>query len=152
MGEHNAPHVTSAHWRKIGQAGAVYFAVVFVVAFAIGIVRTLVIAPRIGAVNAVLLEAPLIIGLSWLVSPWAVKKFSVRPRLSERLGMGLVAFSLLMTAEMGLAVLAFGQTLGAHLATYARPAGIIGLAAQMVFGVIPCLQGLLEGAKRPIDR
>jgi hypothetical protein len=68
MGERDALHVTSLRWRNVAQAGVVYFAVVFVVAFAIGVVRTLLLAPRIGDVRAVLLEAPIIIGRSWIVS------------------------------------------------------------------------------------
>jgi hypothetical protein len=134
--------MTSSRWRNVAQAGAVYFAVVFVVAFAIGVVRTLFIAPRIGDVRAVLLESPIIIGLSWIVAPWVVGKFSVRSGQGERLAMGLVAFGLLMTAETGFSVLVFGQKFDALLASYTRPAGIVGLSAQMIFAVVPWVQGL----------
>lgn len=43
-------------------AGAAYFGIVFRFAFAMGTVRGTVIAPRLGDVPAVLLEAPVVLG------------------------------------------------------------------------------------------
>ena len=40
------------------RSGAVYFAIVFLVGFALGALRTLVMAPRLGDTLAVLLERP----------------------------------------------------------------------------------------------
>ncbi len=129
---------------KITLAGAIYCLVVFIGAFAAGVVRVMVIAPRIGEVGAVLLEAPIVLALSWLVCGAVTRRLSISPRARDRLAMGLVAFGLLMAAEAGLAVLAFGQSLQAYGVTMARPAGAIGLAAQLGFAAIPWVRGALE--------
>lgn len=125
-------------------AGAVYFAIVFACAFAVGTVRVLVIAPRIGDISAVLLEAPIIITLSWFVCGWSVRHFAVPAGGGARLTMGLVAFLLLMAAEAVLAVLVFGQTIAKHFAAYTQPAGALGLAAQLVFAAMPWIRGVLS--------
>jgi hypothetical protein len=110
---------------KIALAGASYFLVVFIGAFAIGVVRVLVIAPRIGEVGAVLLEAPIILTLSWFVCGETTRRLSIPACARDRMGMGLVAFALLMAAEAALAVLAFGQTLDVYFAALARPPGAL---------------------------
>lgn len=46
------------------KAGAVYFAVVFTVAFGLGMVRVLFVVPRLGPMLAVLLEAPALLLVS----------------------------------------------------------------------------------------
>ena len=49
-------------------AGAAYFAVVFATGFALGVVRVLVTAPRLGETGAVLLEVPIILAASWFAA------------------------------------------------------------------------------------
>ncbi len=122
-------------------AGAAYFGLVFGLGFALGVVRVLITAPRLGEIRAVLLEAPVIPTASWLVSRWCVAAFRVAPGAAERMTMGFAAFSLTMLAELGLAVLLFGRTIAEHLATYTHAAGLIGLVAQLLFALIPYVQG-----------
>jgi hypothetical protein len=123
--------------RSIALAGTAYFGIVFTCAFAVGTVRVLIVAPRIGEVAAVLLEAPIIIALSWFVCGWSVPRFAVPAGPAARVGMGVVAFALLMAAEAGLAVLVFGQSLAAHFAAYTRLAAAPGLWAQLVLPPCP---------------
>ena len=132
---------------KTALAGAAYFAVVFACAFAVGTVRVLIITPRVGEVAALLLEAPIIIALSWLVCGWSVRRFTVPTDAADRVSMGVVAFALLMAAEAGLAVLVFGQSLAAHFAAYTRFAGALGLSAQLVFAAMPSIHAAL--VRRP---
>ncbi len=118
-------------------AGAAYFAGVFAVAFALGVLRMMVIAPRLGAVLAVLLEAPVVLGVSWGVCRWCVGRFRVPPTVSARLTMGVFAFAILMAAEGALGLLAFGRSVADQLSAFRTLAGGIGLAAQIGFGIIP---------------
>jgi hypothetical protein len=69
-------------------AGLRYFLIVFAMAFAIGTVRTLLVASRTGAIIAVSLELLLVLALAWL-------------------------------------------------AALATPAGLLGLAGQIGFGLMP---------------
>ena len=86
-----------------------YFGAVFVVGFMFGAIRVLVLVPRLGEIASVLLETPVILAVSWLVSGWTTQNFRVTSAVSRRLLMGIVAFGLLMLAEMGVSVFAFGK-------------------------------------------
>lgn len=119
-------------------AGARYFAVVFAIAFALGTIRTIWIAPAIGATAAVLVELPIILVVSFFVARHIITGALIGSR-GEALGVGAVAFAMLMVAEAGLAVLVFGQPLGVWLADLWRAPGIIGLAGQIVFALMPFL-------------
>jgi len=124
------------------RAGTAYFLVVFIVAFAVGAFRVTVVAPRLGAVVAVSLEAPLILVVSWFVSRWACARFAVSRSMVRRLAMGAVAFALLMAAELALSVIAFGRPVDVYLASFMTPEGLIGFTSQVVFAVIPAMQAV----------
>jgi hypothetical protein len=121
------------------RSGAVYFAIVFLVGFALGALRTLVMAPRLGETFAVLLEAPVILTVSWFVATWCVGRFKVPAATLARLAMGGVAFALLMVAELGVSLIFFRRSVSQHLAGYQSAAGAIGLGAQVAFAWVPLM-------------
>jgi hypothetical protein len=118
-------------------AGVVYFAVVFGVGFALGALRTLIVAPRLGETTAVLIEAPLMLAASGFAASWCVRRFEVPTTLRARLAMGAVAFGLLMAAEVGVSLTLFHRSLAQHLAGYGSTAGAVGLGAQVAFASVP---------------
>ena len=122
-------------------AGIAYFAIVFAAGFVLGTVRTLVLAPAVGPVAAVALELPVMLGLSWVACGWLVRRFAVPPAWPARLAMGAIAFALLMAAEAGLALLAFGQSPATYLAGLGSSAGLLGLAGQVAFALVPVVRG-----------
>jgi uncharacterized membrane protein len=128
----------------VGKAGAVYFAIVFSIAFLFGAIRVLLVAPRVGETAAVTLEAPLILAISWAASRRCVRVFKVRAEMASRLLMGAVAFALLMSAELGVSVLIFGRSAADFVPEYLSLPGVIGLAAQLAFGLVPAIQGRRE--------
>ncbi len=119
--------------------GIVYFAAVFAFAFAMGVARTLVVAPRLGATVAVLLELPLVLGASWLVVRRLLRNRHFR--LSQRAAVGVIAFVLLMVSEALLAGVLRGQSLGEWALDLVTPLGLIGLAGQVGFAAMPVLVG-----------
>lgn len=123
--------------RPVGNA-IVYAAAVFAAGFVFGTVRTLWLAPQIGALAAVAVELPFMLAVSWLVAG-AVLRRRPLPGMPQRLAMGAVAFALLMAAEALLAR-AFGQSPAAWLAALATPAGALGLAGQAAFALVPALR------------
>ncbi|MCF8506143.1 MAG: hypothetical protein K9G59_14630 [Caulobacter sp.] len=126
--------------RKAVVAGILYFAVVFAFAFAIGVVRVLLVAPRLGETVAVLLELPVVLAASWACCGALVTRLAVSPRLGDRVMMGGVAFVVLQAAEALLAVFAFGRTPALYLAAFATLAGQLGLAGQIGFALIPLVR------------
>lgn len=133
------------HQRTIAMAGIAAFAAVFAIGFVLGTIRTLAITPRIGPVNSVLIEVPLMLGASWAITRWAIQRWEVPPRVSARLMMGAIAFAFLMTAEAMLGRLAFDQSVGQWWAGLTSPAGAIGLFAQLSFALMPLAQRQLRG-------
>jgi hypothetical protein len=127
-------------WRAASRAGVAYTLGVFVFAFAVGTIRVTLVAPRLGPLLAVLLEAPIVLAVSWRVSRWCIRRFNVSCDPRARVLMGTVAFAVLMSLELGVSVLAFGESFEHYLARYATLPGSIGLAMQGVFATFPWAQ------------
>jgi hypothetical protein len=121
-----------------------YVAAVFAAAFALGTFRILVLVPRLGELAAVTLEVPVVLGLSWLVAGRVLRRWPL-PRPGQRLAMGGLAFALLMLGETILGVMLFGRTPAGILAAMATLPGLVGLAGQIGFGLIPALRGQPRG-------
>lgn len=124
---------------RVIEAGALYAIIVFLIGFILGTIRVLLLVPRLGETTAVTVEAPIILTASWFVCGWCVDRLDVRRTIPARSLMGLVAFLVLMSAEVGLGAV-FGRSLMDQLAAYISPPGAIGLAAQMAFAMFPVIQ------------
>ena len=119
--------------------GLLYFAAVFTFAFAMGIARVLVVAPRLGPTAAVLLEVPTLVAASWIVARRLLRN---RPLTGpQRAAMGATAFMLTMASEAALSVIMRGQSVTDWAAAVATPLGLVGLVAQVVFAAMPIFVG-----------
>jgi hypothetical protein len=125
--------------RQAFSAGTTYFAIVFALSFALGALRVLFLVPRFGECGAALVEIPVMLAFSWFACRWIVGHLSVPRDAGTRLEMGAVAFGLLMLAEVCLGVFALGRSVTEHLAGYASPDRLLGLAAQVAFGLFPLI-------------
>ncbi len=121
---------------RIAAAAALYVAIVFLAGFGFGIVRTLFVAPRIGALAAVALELPLLLAVSYGVAGWIMRRFAIRSS-GAALAMGALAFILLMATEFTFAWLLAGTPPAAYLASLATAPGALGLAGQILFALVP---------------
>ena len=128
------------NWKGATWASIAYTAIVFVFAFAVGTVRATQIAPRLGEIPAVLLEAPIVLSVSWGVSLWCNRRFRVDRDFRVRTLMGVIAFSFLMLFELSFSVFMFGETVDHYFARTASISGAIGLAMQVCFAAIPWIQ------------
>ncbi|WP_374646728.1 hypothetical protein [Tabrizicola sp.] len=117
------------------KAALAYVLPVFAVAFVLGALRVSLVAPQLGPLPAVALELPLVLALSWAVAGRVLARWPD----TRRAGLGLIAFTLLMLLELATA-LVFGQTPGQFLAAMATPPGMLGLAGQVGFGLIPLVR------------
>lgn len=116
----------------------VYVVAVFAAGFVLGVLRTLVLAPLLGALWAVLLELPVILTVAWLVCTRILRRWPLAPPAAA--GTGAIAISLLMLFEASLSNLLAGRSLAEHLALYAQLPHQVGLAGQLVFAVFPWIQ------------
>ena len=124
-------------------AGAVYFAGVFVIAFGLGALRVMYVAPAIGPFWATMIELPIMLSVAWVACEVLMRRFAIH-RLALALSMGVSALVLLLAAETALAVLAFGQGAEELAASYRTPHGLLGLVGQIAFGAFPPLQYFLR--------
>ena len=118
-------------------SAAVYFGLVFAAAFALGALRVTVVVPRLGTLMAVLIEVPIVLGISWIVCRQVVRLFDVPSEWLPRLVMGILAFILLMIAEPAIAIFGFGRSLTQYFGEFRTTAGLIGLLGQIAFALIP---------------
>jgi hypothetical protein len=132
------------------KTGALYAIIVFLIGVILGTIRVLLLAPRLGETIAVIVEAPVILAASWFVCRWCVDRLDVRRTVPARLLMGLVAFLVLMSAEVELGVV-LDRSIIDQLAVYKSAFGAIGLAAQVIFAMFPVLQVWRRFGK-PLDR
>ena len=84
------------------RAGLLYFVMVFSLGFLLGTVRVLVLIPRLGELVSTCIELPIILSAAWLASDWLITRLQVSSQWWNRLSMGLIAFGLLMAAELAL--------------------------------------------------
>lgn len=117
--------------------GARYFAAVFTIAVAMGIARTLWVAPRLGPMVAVLLEVPILVGISWRIARRVL--LDEHLGLAQRAAVGAIALAMTLASEAVFASLIRGQSLGMWAATLSTPLGFVGLAGQGVFGAMPMI-------------
>jgi hypothetical protein len=92
----------------------------------------------------------MMLAASWFVCRWCVDRLDVRRTVPARLLMGLVAFLVLMSAEVELGIV-LDRSIVDQLAMYKSPSGAIGLAAQVIFAIFPVLQVWRRFGK-PLDR
>ena len=124
--------------KRILLTGTAYVAAVFAAGFVLGVLRTLVMVPLLGEMAAVLVELPVILAVAWLVCTRILRRWPLSP--AAAVGMGAIAFLLLMGAEAGLSTMLAGRSLTEHLALYAQLPHQVGLAGQLAFAVLPRIQ------------
>ena len=121
-------------------AGIVYAVVVFLVGFCVGAVRVLLVAPHVGEVSAVALEAPIMLAVSWIVAARSVQALRVPPSVLPRVVMGGVALVVLLLGEWVVAAAVFARSTAQFLGAYRTTAGGIGLLTQLAFAGLPLAQ------------
>ncbi len=112
---------------------------IFALGFVLGTIRTLVLVPRIGALAGVLIEIPIMLTSAFFYSRWLIARQNVIAKFGTLLSGGLLAFAILMCLEYGLGVLVFKQSTASFFSNMKTLPGALGLAAQVVFGLVPVL-------------
>ena len=150
------PAVVRSMARRVLLAGTAYFGAAFGAGFVLGAVRTIVLvgAAGVGRTSAVAAELPLMLCWCWLAARRCVRLLgdggrSAPPPAGALLCMGCIAFGQLMLAETGLAVGALGLSARQYAADMVTTThGVLGLAGQVAFALMPWAQGLLGRRRR----
>jgi hypothetical protein len=119
----------------VGSAALAYFAAVFAVGFVLGVGRELVVRPYLGTLASIMVEAPAMLLACWGAARWVVRRFAV-PR-EARLRLGLLAFGLLMAAELVGSMGLRGMAPAEWVAQFATPPGLLSLVLFAGFAAMP---------------
>lgn len=126
------------------RASLAYFAIVLALGFVFGVLRTLLVEPRIGAAWAVSIEVPIMLIFAWCIARFLARRSRVTS-IASRLWMGLLALILLVAAETLLGF-AFGQTVSDQIHAYWTARGLWTLLGQVGFAAMPLLVRARPGA------
>jgi hypothetical protein len=117
------------------RAGLVYFLLVFGAGFVLGVARTLLVVPRIGAPMAELLETPLMLVAIWFAANWLVRRTAPGAALPA----GLLAFTLTLAADTAVGVFLRRMTL-AEVFFHREPLNALAYyGSLLVFGFLPAI-------------
>lgn len=118
------------------RAGGVYFLVALGVGFVLEIVRLEVIALHISELIARLLEVPNTLLAMIIGAKWTIDRFRLPPLPRIRLGIGFVAFVLMILMESTIILPLHGLTIDQYMALQHAVAGML------PFGVLAVLTGM----------
>jgi hypothetical protein len=122
-------------------AATVYFLMLFALGFALGTIRVLAVAPRIGELAATLTEVPLMLTAAYFTCRWAITRWHVPRDPAARWAMVFWFLILLFLFETLLGAMLFGRTLAEQWAALATPEGLVGLSAQIIAALLPVFVG-----------
>jgi len=120
--------------------GAVYFALVFGVGFLLGIVRVLLLEPRLGERWAELVEMPLMLVAILLSARFVVQRFPASRRASYFVSGGL-ALLFLLAVEFSIVLGMRGLTITQYFAERDPVSGIAYALMLVIFAIMPWILG-----------
>jgi hypothetical protein len=118
------------------RAGGVYFLVVFGFGFLFGVVRVLLLVPRLGERTAELIEMPLMLAVIALAARRLVRRHSAL-HVGQWLSVGGLALGMLLAAELTLAWLMSGLDPLAYAASRDPVSGAAYAIGLLVFALAP---------------
>ena len=126
---------------------AIYFALVFGAGFLLGILRVLVLVPRLGERFAELAEAPIMLAAIFLAARFVVHRYPAR-HSGEWLASGGIALLILVLVEFTVLLGLRGLSLTDYLAGRDPVAGVVYLVLLTIFAVLPWIIGCRQGQTR----
>lgn len=122
---------------RIFKAALLYLALVFGAGFVLGTIRTLWIVPRFGVRIAELMEMPLMLLVSIFSARGIVQRFALPPTLVARVGMGLIALTLLLTLEFTLVLWLRQISISEYFETSDPVSGAVYYFMLLLFALLP---------------
>ena len=116
-----------------------YFALVLGTGFALGTIRVPFLVPRLGERYAELLEMPFMFVAIVLAARYVVRRFDLPASLPVRLEVGFAALAMSVLAELLLATLLQGRSLGQFIASRDPVSGSVYLGMLLLFALMPSI-------------
>ena len=123
------------------RAGGVYFLVALGVGFVLEVVRLEVIALHISELIARLLEVPNTLLAMIIGAQWTIDRFKLPPLPRIRLGIGFVAFVLMILTESAIILPLHGLTIDQYMALQHAVVGMLPFGVLAGLTAMPLLVG-----------
>ncbi len=135
---------------RVAAAGAAYFGLAFAAGFALGTIRVLAVAPRVGERAAELLEVPLMLAVVVAAARFVVRRWVPGAPRTARLAVGLLGVALLLAVEFTVVLALRGLSLAEYVAGRDPVAGAVYVALLAAFAAMPALvrDGVAPGVRR----
>lgn len=134
-----AQHKTRAS--LVIRAGGVYFLIALGVGFVLEVVRLEVVALHISELIARLMEVPNTLVAMIIGAQWTIDRFKLPPLPRIRLGIGFVAFVLMMLTESTIVLPLHGLTIDQYMALQHAVVGMLPFGVLGVLTAMPLLVG-----------
>lgn len=121
-------------------AAAVYFGMVFGAGFLLGAVRVPFLVPRLGERIAELAEMPLMFAAIYFAAGYLVRRYGASIASFGWVLVGAMSLTMLVAAELLLAIAIAGRSLGEYLASRDPISGSVYLGMLLVFAAMPWLR------------
>lgn len=121
-----------------------YFLIVFGVGFILGPIRVLWLVPRVGERAAELLELPLMLVAIVLAAGWINRRFAEITSPISKLGIGWIAFALMLSAEVILGMTLRGLSLAQIILDRDLLAGTAYYVSLILFALMPWLLSRIQ--------
>ena len=122
-----------------------YFVLVFGTGFVLGTIRVLLVAPRIGDRTAQLCEMPFMLIAIAMAARWTNRRFTEGFGPSSWIVIGLIAFGMMLTAEIAVGMMLRGQSPMGSLLFRDPIVGAAYYGALGAFALMPWLLGYRKG-------
>lgn len=123
------------------RAGGVYFLVALGVGFVLEVVRLEVVALHISELIARLLEVPNTLLAMIIGAQWTIDRFKLPPLPRIRLGIGFVAFILMILTESAVVLPLHGLSIDEYMALQHAVVGMLPFGVLGVLAAMPLLVG-----------
>jgi hypothetical protein len=121
------------------KAGLLYFILTFAAGWVLGPIREFWVIPRLGRTVGLLLEAPVMLLVSFLAARWVVGRLAISTAFMPRVLVGLVALGLLLLAELIGAWELRSLSPADYLASFHSLPGVVTAASFLLFAAMPTL-------------
>jgi len=126
---------------RLLKPAVLYFALVLGTGFVLGMIRVPFLVPRLGERYAELLEMPIMIVVIVLSARYVVRRYALPANPPVRLKVGFAALALSVLAELLLATVLQGRSLGQFIASRDPVSGSVYLAVLLLFALMPSVLG-----------
>lgn len=122
-------------------AAFAYFLVLFTLGFVLGTIRVIFVVPRVGELVATIAEVPVMLIAAYFACRWAIRRWQASPAIAIRIAMVLWFLALLFVFEALLGAMLFGRSVDEQWTSLGSPAGVVGIAAQIIAALLPLFVG-----------